>query len=72
MLRVGGRAAIAARHDLAAGFERFGEHPAGLGDRLAEDLGGLLLQFGALGEMRRYASEELPICLLHVRTDFTR
>src|SRR5436190_225629 len=72
MLRVGGRATVAARHYLAARLQRLGEDPRPLGNRPTEDFGGLLLQFDALGEMRRYAGEELAICLLHERNDFTR
>src|SRR5204862_61455 len=72
MLRVGGRAAVAAGERLAARLQRLGEHQPCLRDRRAEHRRGFGLQPRALGKVRAHARNELRIRLLHVAADSTR
>ena len=57
MLRIGGRAAVAARENLAVGEQAVGHQRAGASDRLRHRLRRLLLEQSAVREVTAYAPD---------------
>src|SRR5204863_4042303 len=65
VLRVGGRAAVAAGENLAPLAQRLREERGGAQDRLGEDLGRRELEVRAFCEVRGYAAAQRRLHLSH-------